>query len=159
MIRVRELVGGVNAEQVLARNAEEAGQTRAGAEEHGLKAFLGEQLVDGDRAADDGVGHDLNAHLFERGDFARHDRLGQTELGDTVHQHAAGLVEQLVHGDFIAHAGEVARAGQTGRAGTDDGDTVAVGNGLLDLRVGVGVGGVPVGDEALGDGRCRRSRP
>ena len=145
----QELVGGVNAEQVLARNAEEAGQTRAGAEEHGLKAFLGEQLVDGDRAADDGVGHDLNAHLFERGDFARHDRLGQTELGDAVHQNAAGLVEQLVHGDFIAHAGEVARAGQTGRAGADDGDAVAVGNGLLDLRVGVGVGGVPVGDEAL----------
>ena len=42
--------------------SEEAGQTRAGAEEHGLKAFLGEQLVDGDRAADDGVGHDLDAH-------------------------------------------------------------------------------------------------
>ena len=126
------------------------GQTRAGAEEHGLKAFLGEQLVDGDRAADDGVGHDLNAHALRAPSTSlRHDRLGQTELRDTVHQHAAGLVEQLVHGDFIAHAGEVARAGQTGRAGADDGDAVAVGNGLLDLRVGVGVGGVPVGDEAL----------
>ena len=145
----QELVGGVNAEQVLARDAEKAGQTGAGAEEHGLKAFLGEQLVDGDRAADNGVGHDLDAHLLERGDFACHDRLGQTELGDAVHQNAAGLVEQLVHGDLIAHAGEIARAGQTGRAGADDRDAVTVGNGLLDFCVGVGVGGVPVGDEAL----------
>ena len=76
-----------------------------------------------------------------------HDGLRQTELGNAVSQHAAGLVEVLIDGHVVAELGQVARAGEAGRAGADDRDAVAVGGDLLGHLVGVFA--VPVGDEAL----------
>ena len=127
-----KLVCGVNAEQILAGDVQELGQTCAGADEHCLEAVL-EQLVNGLGLADDGVVYDLDAHGLEVVDLGRNDLLGQTELRNTVDQNAAGLVESLEDGDIVAHLAKVARAGKAGRAGADDGDTVTVIFGDLDL--------------------------
>ena len=91
-----ELVGGVHALQALAGDAHEAGQAGAGAYEHGLIAVLAHQLVDGEHLADDHVALEIHAHLLQAVDLLLDDGLGQTELGDAVHQHAAGHVQGLV---------------------------------------------------------------
>ena len=127
-----KLVCGVNAEQVLAGDVQELGQTCAGADEHCLKAVL-EQLVDGLGLADDGVVYDLDAHCLEVIDLGSNDLLRKTELRNTVNKNTAGLVESLEDGDVIAHLAQIARAGEGSRAGADDRDTVTVGLGSLDL--------------------------
>ena len=96
-----ELVGGVNAQQVLAGDALEVGQARAGAHEHGVEALFLEELVHGDALADDHVGDDLHAQSFHGGDFSADQILGQTEFGDAVDQHAAGGMQGLEHGDVV----------------------------------------------------------
>ena len=143
----QELVGRVHALQALAGNAHEAGQTGTGAHEYGLVAVLAHELVDGQHLADDHVALEIDAHLLQAVDLLLDDGLGQTELGDAVHQHAAGHMQSLIDGDLVAQLGQVACSGQTGRACTDDGDLVAVP--LGHDGCGVHVLAVPVGDEAL----------
>ena len=110
-------------------------------------SILAHQLVDGDDAADDHIRLDLDAERLETVDFLLHDGLRQTELGDTVDQHAAGKVERFKNGDVVALLGKVTRAGEAAGAGADDGDLVAVGGGLGGRFLHVCV--VPVGDKAL----------
>ncbi len=143
------LVGGVDAEQVLARDIHELGQTGAGADEHGLIAIL-EQLVERHGAADDAVVDELDALALEVLDLAVDYALGQTELGDAVGQDAAALVQRLEDRDVVALLHEVARAGEAARAGADDSDLVAVGRRHDGAGAGVvGVLHVVVGHEAL----------
>ncbi len=142
-----ELVGGIHTLQVLAGDVHEHGQACAGADKHGLKPVLLHKLVDGDGAAHHGVGLHLHAHGLQAVHFLLHDGLGQTELGDAVHQHAAGQMQRLEHGNLVALLGQIACAGQTGRARADHRHLVAVGLGLF-RRLGA-VGVVPVGHEAL----------
>ena len=123
------------------------GQSRAGADEHSLKALLLHQLVDGDRPAYHYVGLDLHTQRLESVHFLLDDGLGQTEFGDAVYQHAASQMQGLVHGDLVPLPGQVAGAGQAGGAGADDRNLVAIGGGLHRLLGGVGV--VPVGYEPL----------
>ena len=142
-----ELVCGVHAQQILAGDVQKLGQTSAGADEHGLIAVL-EQLVHGQGLADDHVVLDHDAHGLQVFDLGGHDLLGETELGDAVDQNAAGLVESLKNGHFIAHLAQVASAGQARRAGADDGDLVSVGFGHGDGGL-VLFGHVVVGHKAL----------
>ena len=143
----QEFVGGVDALQVLAGDVHEHGQTGAGADKHGLEPVLLHQLVDGDGASHHGVRLHLHAHGLQTVHFLLDDGLGQTELGDAVHQHAAGQMQRLKHRDLIALLGQVAGAGQARGAGADDRHLVAV---ALRLGSGLGaVGVVPVGHEAL----------
>ena len=143
----QELVGRVNAAEVFTGDVHEHRQACAGADEHSLEAILAHQLIDGNDAADDHVRFDLDAQRLQAVDFLLHDGLGKTELGDTVHQHAAGEVERFKNGDVVALLGKVARAGETAGAGADDRDLVAVGNGLCGGLLDVCV--VPVGNKAL----------
>ncbi len=53
------------------------------------------KLVQQDGPADDHIGQDFDAHLLQRIDLPLHQRLGQLELGDAVHEHAAGRVQRL----------------------------------------------------------------
>ena len=150
-----ELVGGEHAAVAQTGDVLELRQAGARADEHGLVlvvaeevvGVLAEQLVDAHALADGRVAHDVDAHGHELVDLLLHDGLRQTELGDAVSQHAAGLVEVLIDGHVVAELGQVARAGEAGRAGADDGDAVAVRGDLLGHLVGVLA--VPVGDEAL----------
>ena len=142
-----ELVGGIHALEILTGDVHKHGQTRARAHKHGLKAVFLHQLVDGDGAAHNDVGLHLHAHSLEPVHFLLHDGLGQTELGNAVHQHAAGQVQGLVHGDIIALLGQVAGAGKAGRAGAYNSYLMAVGLGLFGGLGAVGV--VPIGHEAL----------
>ncbi len=89
----------------------------------------------------------VDAHLLEAVDLLLDDGLGQTELGDAVHQHAACDVQGLVDCDLIAQLGKVACGGQAGRACADDGDLVAVR--LRHDGCSVDIFTVPVGHEAL----------
>lgn len=125
----------------------EHGQPGTGTDEHSLKAVLFHQFVDGNGAADNGVGLHLHAHGLQTVHFLLDDGLGQTELGDTVHQHAAGQMQRFKHGHVITQLCQVTGAGQAGRAGTDNGDLVAVGLGLGRGLSGMSI--VPVGHKAL----------
>ena len=51
--------------------------------------------------------------------FLVHDLLGQAELRDAIHQHAARLVQRLVNGHVVAELGQFARGRQAARAGAD----------------------------------------
>ena len=125
-----ELVGRDHAVEVLARDAHEAGQPGARADEYGVIAFVVQQRVDRHGAAHDHVGLDPDAQPFDLGDLARHDPLlREAEFGNAVNQHAAHLVQRLENLHFVAHAGQVAGAGQPGRAAADDGDLAAVAHG------------------------------
>ena len=153
----KKLVCRVNAEEVLAGDVQELGQACAGADEHCLIAVL-EQLVNGLALADDCVVYDLNAHGLEVLDLGCNDLLGQTELGDTIDQNAAGLVECLKDGNVVAHLAQVACTGEAGRAGADDRDAVTVGFGSLDLVLDFPCSCGSRRQSARG-GRCQRSRP
>jgi len=120
-----ELICGIHALVGFAGDAHEVRQTRARAHEHGFIALL-EQLVDGERLADDDVRLHIHAHRGKGVDLFLHDGLGQTELRNAVNKHAARRVERLEHGYFIALLCKVARAGQPGRAGAHNCDAVAV---------------------------------
>ena len=119
------LVGEEDVGQVLAGDVEELGQAGAGRHVDGVEALL-EQLLGRGHVAYDGVVLKLDAHVLQAVDLALDDRLGQTELGDAVDQHAAAGEECLEDGDVKAVAGELAGAGDAGRAGADDGDLLAV---------------------------------
>ena len=129
------------------RNVHEHRKTRAGADEDGLEAELFKQLIDRQDLADDHVGHDRNALRLELFDLVGNNRLRQTELGDTVDQHAACGVERFKDRDLVALLCKLGRARQTRRTGADHGDLDAVG--LRLLRHGVDILAIPVGDEAL----------
>ena len=60
---------------------------------------------------------EVHAEVLQPGHLLGHDGLGQTELRDAVHQHAAHLVQRLEHGDVVPLPGQVAGAGQAGGAG------------------------------------------
>ena len=121
-----ELVGRIHAVEVLARNALEARQPRAGADKYGVVPLVAEQLVERNAPADDHVRLNFDAHILKRADLAPHEALGQTELRYAVHEHAAGRVQRLEHRHIVSQFPEVARAGQSGRAAADDGDAPAV---------------------------------
>ena len=113
-----ELVGGEDTVAVLARDAHEFREARAGPYEHSLEPFLVEKIVYGQGSAYDDIRLDLHAKLAHFLDFVRKHRvLWKAELGDAVNQHAADLVKGLEYGDVVAPFREVARAGKTCRAG------------------------------------------
>ena len=124
------LVSEEDVGQVLAGDVEELGQASAGRHVDGVEALL-EQLLGRGHVAYDGVVLKLDAHVLQAVDLALDDRLGQTELGDAVDQHAAAGEEGLEDGDVKAVTGELAGAGDAGRAGADDGDLLAVLGGHL----------------------------
>ena len=99
----QELVGGVDALQVLAGDVHEHGQTGAGADEHGLEAVLLHQLVNGHGACRPRC-WSPRSRPWPSGPSTSFcdDGLGQTELGNAVHQHAAGQMQRLEHRDLIA---------------------------------------------------------
>ena len=116
--------------QVLAGDVEELGQASAGRHVDGVEALL-EQLLGRGHVAHDGVVLKLDAHVLQAVNLAFDDRLGQTELGDAVDQHAAAGEEGLKDGNVKAVTGELAGAGDAGRAGADDSDLLAVLGGHL----------------------------
>ncbi len=151
-----ELVGGVDAHKALPRDVHEPRKAGPRADEHGLKAVL-EQLVDRKDLADHHVRFNLDALPPEAVDLPLHNLLGQAELRDAVHQHAAGGVQGLEHRDRVPHGGEVARAGQASRPGPHHGDLMPV---LFDLVLLVpAVLHVPVGGEALQPADADRVSP
>ena len=139
------LVGRVDALEVLAGDVEEHRQAGAVGDEDGV--VVGGDLVDGDGAPDDDVALDLHAQMAQVLDLAVDDRLGQTELGDAVAKHAAGVVQGLEDVHLVAHAGQLAGGREAARAGADDGDAEAGLRGRR--RLGRHVLRRPVGHEAL----------
>ena len=65
-----------------------AGESGARADKDRLKA-VGKQLVDGQHLADDHIGLNLHTERTQRVDLLLHDALRETELRNTVDEHAA----------------------------------------------------------------------
>ena len=141
------LVGREDVAEVLAGQLHEDRQTGAGAHEDGVVAHL-EELVDGVEAADDRVDLDLDAEPPQVVDLGPDDGLGQTELGDAVDQHPAGLVQRLEHRHRVAFGDHVGGQGEAGRTGADHGDALAGRLGLAGDGHRVGLT-LEVGREAL----------
>ena len=55
-----------------------------------------------------------------------YDFLRQTELRNTIHQHAAGSMQRFVHGYIIAHFSQIAGTGQTAGAAAYYGNLLAL---------------------------------
>jgi len=150
----QELIGRVDAVQVLARDAHEGRQAGACADKDRFKSVR-EQVVEREDTADDHVRLDLDAILAQRVDLLLDQRLRQTKFGNAIHQHAAGDMECLENGDLVTQLGQVAGTGQAGRTGADDRHLAAVGTGpqhragarLLGVRLDLGH--MPVGREPL----------
>ena len=144
----QELVGRDHTVQILALDAHEARKTRTRPDEDGIKALVLQQGIDRDGAADDDVGLELHAQPAQRRDLARHDLiLRQAELGNTVNQHAAHLVQRLEYRHIVPHLCQIARAGQTCGAAAHDRNMVSV---LLDIGgCLIAMGQMPVADVTL----------
>ena len=132
-VRARqELIGRNHTIQILALDAHKARQTRTRADKHRIIALLIEQRIDRNGATRDGIGLEHNAQTTQRVDLTCHDTLlGQTELGNTINQHTAHLVQSLENTHFVAQFGQVARTSQTRRTTTDDRHTMTVRLGAL----------------------------
>ncbi len=115
----QEFIGGIHAAQAFARNALEIRQTGTRTDEHRIVAFI-QQLLYRHGAANNRVGDDFHAQFADVVNFLLHQRLGQTEFRNAVHQHAAGRMERLVHRHVPTSTSQIRRAGQTGRARTHD---------------------------------------
>jgi hypothetical protein len=121
----QKFVRGINPAKVLAGDAEEVWQPRAGGDEHGIITFLAKQLVHGHGLADNHVGLKLDAHPPHVLDFLPDDLLRQTEFRDAVNQHAADFVQRLQHAHFVSLLNEVTGAAQSCRTAADNGDFLA----------------------------------
>ena len=84
------------------------------------------QLVYADGLSNDNVGLEVNAHLAQVVYFHVNNLVWQTELGDTVFQYAANLVQSLEHVDIVAVLHHVAGKRKTGRTAANHGNLLAV---------------------------------
>ena len=73
----------------------------------------------------------MNAHLGQVLNLHVNDGIGQTELGDTIFQHAANLVKRLEHIHVVALLHHVAGEAQSRRTRAHDGNLDAVGGSNL----------------------------
>ena len=105
------------------------------------------KLVNGQGLTDHHVGFNMNAKLLERINFLCYDLLGKTELGNTVHKHAASGVKRLINGYVIAKLCKISCACKSGRTGTNDGNSVSVACRFYGFFLTEGI--VPVGNETL----------
>ena len=123
---------------------------QARADEHALVA-VAEQVVNGDGAADVGVGAEADALQLQVavGHIVQHG-IGQAEVRDAVAHHAADLVPAVKDGDAVAVPGQDNGHGQARRARANDGGLAAVGrSGALYHLVGVGGGDVAFDDRKV----------
>ena len=127
----QQLVRGEHAVQRLAGNPHEARVARAGADEHRLEPHLLDHLLDAEQPPDQRIALEAHAELRQLLDLRVHDRIRQAEVGDAVLEHAARLVEGLVHRDVATCLGHVGGAGHAGGAGAHDADAESAG---LDVR-------------------------
>ena len=127
----KELVGGVYAAKVLAGYLLEVGQSCAAAYEYGVKALFLHQLIQAYGAADYYVGLYLYAQSLHILYLLANQRLGETEFGNAVYQHAAGGMQSFENMYLIAQLRKVACAGKACGAGAYHGYLLAVGGGYL----------------------------
>ena len=145
---------GIYADQSLAGDTHEGGQTCACADEYGIEAHIVDDFINGKHLADNHICHNFYAQSSQLINFLLHDCLRQTEFGNTVNQHAACLMEGLKHGDSIAQLCQIACTGKCGGAGADDCNPFAVGGRLFGHFIAVFH--IPIGNEAFQttDGNC-----
>ena len=129
------------------------GLPETGADKDALEAVT-EEIVNGDGAADIGVGAELNALQLQMavGQIVQ-DGIRQAEIRDAIAEDAADLVPAVKDRDLIAVAGKDDGNGDPRGPGSDDGGLSPVG-GLGALNHLIGVGG---GDIAFNDGEMNRS--
>ena len=84
----------------------EVGQSCAAAYEYGVKALFLHQLIQAYGAADYYVGLYLYAQSLHILYLLPDQRLGKTELGNAVYQHAAGGMQSFEYMYLIAHASQ-----------------------------------------------------
>ena len=121
------LVGREYAVGVLARDTHEHWKSCSGSDEYSLKSFLFHELIDGCGFTDDNICLKLHTKFFDFLNLFRDNLLlRKTEFRNTVHKHAAQLVERLEYSHVISHLRQISRTGQSCRAGTDDCHLVAV---------------------------------
>ncbi len=104
------LVARHDAIEVFARYAHKAGQAGTTAYEDSRIAFL-LQVVHSECLADDCILAECYAQLSQTVYLFVHNAVGQTELGNTVFEHAAYLVQCLKDRDLITELRHVSRKG------------------------------------------------
>ena len=118
----QELIGGEDSVEVLAGDTHELGQSRTCSHEDRLETFVVDQAVYGHGASDDHIGFNLDTQSFNCVDLAfEHFVLGKPEFRDSVHKHAAYLMESFEDRDVVAPLCQIRRAGESGGTGSDHG--------------------------------------
>ena len=106
-------------------NIHELRQSRARSNEHcGVTLFF-HQLVEGHGSSDYNVGFKLHAHGTHVVNLLADDLLGQPELGDAIHQHAARCVQRLEYMNLVSLLDQIARSSQAGGTAAHDGDLLS----------------------------------
>ena len=114
------LVGREDTVGILTGDTHELRQSGTGTDEYSLKTFLIHQLVDGHGFTYHHVSLNMNAERFYILDFFCHNTgLGKTELGNTVYQYTACLMQCFENGHIISQLCQISGTGKTSRAGTD----------------------------------------
>ena len=150
VIARQELIGRIDAVEVLAGDAHETRQTGARADEDGVEALLVHQRVDGDGASGHHVGLYLHAktlHGLHLG--GHHALLGQSELRNAVYQHTANLVQRLENLHLIPGASQVAGTGQSRRTRAYHSHLALILGRFLGRLLGRGIGNGPVAHKAF----------
>ena len=149
------LIGREYTVGILTGDTHELRKSCTGTDKYGMEALFIHQLIDGHGFTYHYVGFNMNTERFNILDlFCHNAALGKTELGDTVYQYTACLMQCLEDGDIITHFCQISGTGQTRGARTDDSYLFAV---LLCCRCGFDtVFSCPVCNETLqftdGDG-------
>ena len=144
----QELIRGVHAIQVLARHPEKPGKPCSGGDEHSVVTLFAKELVDGHGLPDHDVGLELHSHLPEHVDFLADDFLREPELGYSVDENTAKLMQRFEDAHPVTLLHQISGGAQSGRTASDDGHAFAGGGRVLrDPHLA----GLPfvVGDETL----------
>src|SRR5262245_100277 len=121
VVDVDQVINGLDhAVKLRALNLQVAPFLHPDAQEDRLVAFVA-QLLQAELCRERRVVSNLNAELFDLGDFLVDDRARQSEFGDAVKHHSARLIGRLEDSHPITHQRQVVRASQPGGAGADDG--------------------------------------
>ena len=106
---------------ILAGDTHELRKSCTGTDKYSMEALFIHQLIDGYGFTYHYVGFNMNTERFYILDlFCHNTALGKTELGDTVYQYTACLMQCLEDSDIITHLCQISGTGQTCGAGTND---------------------------------------
>ena len=122
----QELIGRIYTIQRLARNSHKTRQSRSGSDKYSFISHFIHQLVDGQHLTDYAVALYIHAQRLQAVHFLLHNTLGQTELRNTIDQHAARQMKRLIDRYRVSLFRQISGTCQACRTCSDHRDLMAI---------------------------------